>query len=455
MKEKRIAVLGLARSGRSLAIALRDRGVAVSAGDRRPESEIESAAELRDRGVALFCLGPDPSFLDGAELLAVSPGVPASAPIVGEAHSRGIRVLPEVEVAWQILEEEKEGCNRYAGVTGTNGKSTVASWTAEILQKAGRPTALAGNIGTPLSDFCASRKPRDFVVELSSFQLETIEHLRLDVAVITNITPDHLDRHGSMEGYAAAKARVFENQRGSDTAVLNEDDSATAGLVAPARRVGFSRLRPVRGGIYKDHGDLVSEISGVRTRLLPAAEISLPGVHNLENALAAAAAAECLGVSVPAIAQGLRSFSGLPHRSRKIGVIAGVEWVNDSKGTNPDATVKSLAGYRDRSVILILGGSDKGSDFSVLRDESARAARVVLTIGQSAEKIERALAGHDVRRACTLESAVQEAACLAQPGETVLLSPACASFDQFQNFEHRGERFESLVRGLARDRNGA
>ncbi len=448
MKEKKIAVLGLARSGRSLALALRDRGIAVSGGDRRPESEIPSAGELRTRGAALFFSGPDPVFLDGAELLAISPGVPASAPAAIEARSRGIPVLPEVEVAWRILEEEREGKNRYVGVTGTNGKSTVASWTAELLGRAGRPAALAGNIGTPLSDFCASRAARDFVLELSSFQLETIERLRLDVAVVTNITPDHLDRHGTIEKYAAAKARILENQRGSDAAVLNEDDPGASGLAAPARRVGFSRRKAVAGGIYAERGELVSEISGAREEILPLADISLQGVHNLENAMAAAAAAQCLGAPIPAIAGGLRSFSGLPHRSRRVAVIGGVEWVNDSKGTNPDATVKSLAGYRDASVILVLGGSEKGSDFSILRGEAGRAARVVLTIGQSAEAIERALEGLDVRRANTLERAVEESARLARPGETVLLSPACASFDQFRDFEHRGERFEELVHSL-------
>ncbi|MGH9441175.1 MAG: UDP-N-acetylmuramoyl-L-alanine--D-glutamate ligase [Thermoanaerobaculia bacterium] len=449
MREKRIAVLGLARSGRSLALALRQRGVAVSGGDRRPETEVECAAELRARGVALFFSGPDAAFLDGADLLAISPGVSTSAPIVREARSRGIPVLPEVELAWRILEEEAGGRNRYAGVTGTNGKSTVATWSAELLKGARRPVALAGNIGTPLADFCASREARDFVLELSSFQLETIDRLRLDVAVVTNITPDHLDRHGTFQKYAAAKARILENQRGSDAAVLNEDDPEASSLSAPGRRVGFSRRRAIPGGIYVESGEVVSEISGKRERLLSAREISLSGVHNLENAMAAAAVAECLGVDAAMIAKGLRNFPGLPHRSRKVAVLGGVEWVNDSKGTNPDATVKSLAGYPDRSVVLILGGSEKGSDFSILRGEVGRAARVVLTIGQSAERIERVLDRLDpldVRRAETLERAVEEAARLARPGETVLLSPACASFDQFRDFEHRGARFEELVR---------
>ncbi len=453
MKEKRVAVLGLARSGRSLALALRDREIAVSGGDRRRESEVDSASDLRARGVDLFFSGPDSAFLDGAQLLAISPGVPPSAPIVEEARSRRILVLPEVEVAWQILEEESEGENFYVGITGTNGKSTVASWTAQILEGAGRPVALAGNIGTPLSEFCASRSRRDFVIELSSFQLETIQALRLNVAVVTNITPDHIDRHGTIIRYTAAKARILENQRSSDVAILNEDDAAAAALLPRGRRVGFSRRRAVPGGVYESAGALVSEISGRPIPIVPTAEISLPGIHNLENAMAASAAAECAGLRVPAIARGLRGFAGLPHRSRKVAVIGEVAWINDSKGTNPDATAKSLAGYPDRTVLLILGGSDKGSDFSILRDEIDRAARVVFTIGQSAETIERALAGlgrPDVRPVGTLERAVEEAAGLARPGETVLLSPACASFDQFRNFEERGEKFEALVNALGK-----
>ncbi|HWC65014.1 MAG TPA: UDP-N-acetylmuramoyl-L-alanine--D-glutamate ligase, partial [Thermoanaerobaculia bacterium] len=340
MKEKRAAVLGLARSGTALAEALAARGVAVASGDRKAREEIGSASELEAAGVALFPGGPDPRLLDGAELLAVSPGVPASHPVVAEARRRGIPVLAELEVAWRILEEEAEGKNLWVAVTGTNGKSTVSMWIAEILRRDRRDVVLAGNIGTALSTFCGSRRPRAFVVEVSSFQLETIDRFRADVAVVTNVTPDHLDRHGSLAGYTAAKARVFENQRGGDAAVVNEDDRGSAGLRPPAKRVGFSTLHPVAGGVWSADGALWSGIGDVR-RLCGNAEVALPGLHNLENALAAAAAAELAGASAESVRSGLTRFAGLPHRTELVAVSVGDAWVDDSKVTNPDAVVKS------------------------------------------------------------------------------------------------------------------
>ena len=440
-----MAILGLARSGTSLALALSQRGIEVSAGDRKDEGEIPAAAELRAAGVSLFFGGPEPTLLDGAELLAVSPGVAPGAPILREAERRGVPILPEFEIAWRLLQEESLGGNRFVAVTGTNGKSTVSTWIAEILRLAGRPVVLAGNIGTPVSEFLAGRAPRDFVFELSSFQLERIAAFRPDVSAVTNITPDHIDRHGSFERYAAAKARIFEFQRGADAVILNEDDPAAARLEPRCRRIGFSRRRRIGGGVSVDGDALFSEISGTRRRIVALTEISLPGVHNLENAMAAAAAAECLGIDLDSIRRGLSQFSGLPHRTQKIADVGGVAWIDDSKGTNPDAVVKSLAGFPDRSVILILGGSEKGSDFSVLAPEVERAARTVLTIGQSAEKIERALPGVEIRRVHDMASAVESARTIARSGETVLLSPACASFDQYRNFEERGDHFRSLV----------
>jgi UDP-N-acetylmuramoylalanine--D-glutamate ligase len=445
MKEKRIAVLGLARSGTALAATLAARGISVSASDRKPEGEIAAADSLRAAGVELHANDAGTAFLAGAELLAVSPGVPSGHVAVTEARRRGIPVVSELELAWRILEEEAEGKNTYVAVTGTNGKSTVSTWTAEMLRRDGKETALAGNIGTALSAMCASRAPRWFVVEVSSFQLETIDRFRPDVAVVTNITPDHLDRHGGFEGYAAAKARVFENQGGADAAVVNEDDPASRRLSPPARRVGFSARGRVPGGVYAEGDTLWSEISGPRRPIADRAAVALPGLHNLENALASAAAAELAGASAPAVASALVRFTGLRHRSELVAEADGVAWVDDSKGTNPDAVVKSLAGFPDGRVILILGGSEKGSDFAILSGPAAAKARLVLTIGQSAEKIERALSGVEVQRAGTMERAVDAAAAAARPGDTVLLSPACASFDQYRNFEERGEHFRSLV----------
>ncbi len=446
MKEKRIAVLGLARSGTALASALAARGICVAAGDRKSEAEIEGAATLRQAGVKIFGAGPDAAILDGAELLAVSPGVPSGHPVVAEARWSGIPVVSELELAWRMLEEEAAGANRYIAVTGTNGKSTVSSWIAEMLRRDGKNVALAGNIGTALSSFCASREPRYFVIEASSFQLEETDLFRPHVAVVTNITPDHLDRHGSFDAYAAAKARIFARQREGDAAIVNEDDEASRRLSPPARRVGFSAARRVPAGVHADGIALWSELGGVPRRLCARAEVALPGRHNLENALASAAAAELAGASPQSVHSALTRFSGLPHRTELVANADGVAWIDDSKGTNPDAVVKSLADYPDRRVILILGGSEKGSDFSTLAEPVGRKARVVITIGESAEKIESALPGLDTRRAGAMERAVDLAASLARPGDTVLLSPACASFDQYRNFEERGDHFRALVR---------
>jgi UDP-N-acetylmuramoylalanine--D-glutamate ligase len=448
MKDSCVAVLGLARSGTALCRALRSRGVAVRASDRRSEAQISAAEELRGIGVTIFPGGDRSEVLDGAGLLAVSPGVPASNPVIAEARRRGVPVRSELEVAWRMLEEENPGAHRYTAVTGTNGKSTVTTWIAEILRRAGRPVVLAGNIGVPLSEFSARAEPAEVVLEVSSFQLESCETFRPDVAVITNVTPDHLDRHENFAAYKAAKARIFARQRGDDFVVLNADDPGSAGFSPRSRVVRFSRGPAEAGGIGVEGGALVSRIAGEPRAVARVEEIGLPGVHNLENALAAAAASECRGAPREAIASGLAEFEGLPHRSRFVAEAGGVRWVNDSKGTNPDAVLKSLAGYRDGSVILIAGGSEKGSDFSILRNEAARACAAVLTIGKAAAAIEAALDGLPVRRAERMEDAVEIAMEIARPGMTVLLSPACASFDQYENFERRGEHFESLVRAM-------
>ncbi|HEV2064080.1 MAG TPA: UDP-N-acetylmuramoyl-L-alanine--D-glutamate ligase [Thermoanaerobaculia bacterium] len=447
----RIAILGFARSGRSLASALLARGVEVSVGDDRPEADFEGTALFREAGVRFSFGAPGEDLLDGAEWLVLSPGVPLSAPLVARAQARGLAVLAEFEVAWRIAEEEVEGANRWIAVTGTNGKSTTTSWIAHILRRAGRPVALAGNIGVPLSDFLSERKPRDFVCELSSFQLEAIDRFRPQVAVLTNVTPDHLDRYADFEEYRAAKQRLFENQREGDVAVVNADDrAASSAATGRARRVPFSRRTEAPGGAWLEASALVSEVGGPRRQMLPASELALPGAHNLENALAAMAAAQAAGAPDEDVCEGLRRFHGLPHRTELVAEAAGVRWINDSKGTNVDATVKALEGFPQGSVLLILGGRDKHGDFPALAGPVARAARQVLTIGEAAPLIEKALAGAvAVERAGTMARAVERARELARPGDAVLLSPACASFDQYRNFEERGNDFARLAREVA------
>jgi len=449
----RAAILGFARSGRALAGALLDRGVEVAIGDSAPEASFEGVAPLRARGARFFFGGPGPEFLDRADWLAISPGVPLTSEPVRAAKERRLPVLAEFEVAWRIAEQEvRGGRNRWVAVTGTNGKSTTTAWIADILRRAERPVALAGNIGVPLSAFLSETSPRDFVCELSSFQLDAVEDFSADVAILTNVTPDHLDRYASFDEYAASKQRVFEGQGEGDAAIVNADDpvASRAKTEPGARRVPFSRRGPVAGGAWVEAGALVSAAAGAAREVLPVGRLALPGAHNLENALAALGAADSLGARPEAIREGLAGFAGLPHRMELVLERGGVRWVNDSKGTNVDATKKSLEGYPDDSVILILGGRDKHGDFSALAPLVARAARRVLTIGEAAPVIEPPLrASAEIERVETMDRAVARAAEIARPGDTVLLSPACASFDQYRNFEERGAHFARLVRETA------
>ncbi len=449
----RVAILGFAKSGLALAQALAQRGVALTVGDARPRSAFEEQkiATLEAAGVRFFFDGPpEEGFLDRAEWLAISPGVPMTSPLVASARKRGLPVLAEIEIAWRIAEAEAEGKNRWVAVTGTNGKSTTTAWIAEILRRAGRPVALAGNIGVPLSAFLSERAARDFVCEVSSFQLEAVERFTPHVAVLTNITPDHLDRHESFEEYARLKGRIFENQKPEDFAVTNADDPASRPIATKARRAAFSRRQRVPGGAWIESGSLVSEVAGPRRVVLAEKDLALPGAHNAENALAALAAADCLETPTPAIVAGLTRFQGLPHRTELVAEASGVRWVDDSKGTNVDATKKSLEGFGPASVLLILGGRDKHGDFSALAPAVARVCRRVLTVGEAAQSIEKALAGVVAfERAGTMDRAVGRAASLARKGDTVLLSPACASFDQYRNFEERGDHFAALARAAA------
>ncbi len=448
---QRVAILGSARSGRALASALLDRGIEVTVGDSRSESELEGVEELRRRGARFFFDGPSDAFLEGAGLLALSPGVPLTATLVRTAQSRGLPVLAEFEIAWRIAESEVMGQNRWVAVTGTNGKSTTTAWIADVLGRAGRPVALAGNIGVPLSAYLSDRSPRDFVCELSSFQLETVEEFSPDVAVLTNVTPDHLDRYAGFEDYARAKERVFAKQELEDYAVVNADDAVARRARPRARRVPFSRRQPVEGGAWVEGRVLVSAVAGGRREVISLEELALPGAHNVENALATICAADCLGTPAEAIRESLARFRGLPHRMELVAEAGGVRWVNDSKGTNVDATKKSLEGFPPGTVILILGGRDKHGDFASLGPLAARTARRILTIGEAAETVEGALTGQvELERSGTMADAVARAAEIARPGDTVLLSPACASFDQYRNFEERGSHFSTLAREAAR-----
>jgi UDP-N-acetylmuramoylalanine--D-glutamate ligase len=442
---KRVLVIGLARTGVATALFCAARGAVVTATDLRNGDELGEVAEkLRDAGVRLEFGGYAPNILQGQELVVPSPGVPADAPLLQEARALGLKIWSEVELASHFL------YGQLVGITGSNGKTTTASLVEHILHAAEFSTVLAGNIGTPL----IAHETTDHtitVAELSSFQLELIESFGPKVAVFLNLTPDHLDRHKTLAAYGAAKARIFENQTKQDFAVLNADDSASAAY-APSRPqvFWFSRKKNVEQGAFVRGGKIIFRRDGSEQEILDASEIPLPGGHNLENVLAAVVATRIAGAQPSQIAAGIRSFSGVEHRIEFVTEVQGVRYYNDSKATNVDATLKALDSFPGR-ILVILGGKDKDSDYTQLRAALREKAILALLIGAAAEKIERQIEGSvAIRRVGTLENAVDSAYHTAHPGDVVLLAPACASFDQFQDYEHRGRVFKELVHHLKR-----
>jgi len=446
LRGKRVLVVGLARTGVATALFCAARGARVTATDMRSAGDLaDVSARLEPQGVALE-LGAHrrESFL-AADLIIPSPGVPYDQEDLLAARRKGIAVWSEIELAWRELR------GRLVAITGSNGKTTTTALTGHILKAAGLPVLVGGNIGTPLIALVdESRDDSISVVEVSSFQLEPIVAFRPDVSVFLNLTPDHIDRHGSLEGYAAAKARIFENQTREDAAVINADDAASL-RYAPSRprAYWFSRKKEVARGAFVRGGDIFFCDGDAEARLVSRAEISLRGEHNLENVLAAATAACISGAAPAAIAEGVRTFPGVEHRLQFVAEIGGVQFYNDSKATNVDATEKALEAFPG-NLLVILGGKDKGSSYAPLRPLLAARARRAFLIGAAAEKIATEIGGAvPMETSGTLDRAVRAAFEAARPGDIVLLAPACASFDQFQSFEHRGRVFVDLVRELA------
>jgi UDP-N-acetylmuramoylalanine--D-glutamate ligase len=447
---RRVLVYGMGKSGVAATRLLRSRGVAVLGVDGRREVAL---GDLEGDPMIELRLGDESSPLPpGVDGLVLSPGVPASSPLVREAEQRGVPVIAEVELAFPFLD------GTVVAVTGSNGKSTTATLTAVMLEESGVPAVLCGNVGEPLAAQVDGPAGRVFVVELSSFQLETVRTFRADAAALLNVTPDHMDRYPDFAAYAAAKARVFERQRKSSVAVLNADDAETVAIgagIAQARRRWFSLRRRVEDGCYVDGATVVETSRAGTTELFGTGEMAMVGSHNLENAMAASLLALATGGDRASLRRVVGRFDGLPHRTRRVRERGGVRWYDDSKGTNVGATLKSLEGFPDRTVHLILGGVGKGQDFAPLRGAVASKAKVVYLIGAAASEIETALAGAaPVKRSATLERAVAEADTAAVRGDVVLLSPACASFDQFTDFTHRGRRFQELVAALDGERDG-
>ena len=430
-----VLVVGMARSGLAAVELLREKGAVVRATDMNAQPP----ARLLDMGVP-FRPQSEEDFR-GCDLIVLSPGVPADLEPIEVARAAGIRVVGDVEMASWFLQGE------IIGVTGANGKTTTTAMVGHILRESGIPVQVGGNIGTPVAAMVASSRPEQWnVLELSSFQLETIDRFRARVGIAMNVTPDHLDRHRTFERYAAAKGRLFETQQEGDFAVLNADDPTCVAYASltKGRTVWFSSTRAVDPGLWLERGRILFDDDV----LMEAREVPLRGVHNLENTMAAAGASRIAGANHNQIAAAVRSFPGVEHRLEYVRTIGGVDFYNDSKATNVDATLKAIAAF-DSPLWIILGGKDKDSDYTVLAEPLRKKARAVLLIGAAADKIARQLDGAARLIACgTIETAVTKAFQMATQGDTVLLAPACASFDQFDNFEHRGRVFKMLVHDL-------
>jgi len=443
----------LARSGVAAARLLQAIGADVTVADAKEEAKLTEALSRLDRSAIRIIVGPGyESALDGAQLVVVSPGVPTELDVLNAVHARHVPVIGELELACRFLDAP------VVAVTGTNGKSTTVTLIGLLLKEHGKRVFVGGNLGTPLSEAAlktygsgSQGSPYDYVVaEVSSFQLETIARFRPWIAALLNITPDHLDRYPALAPYVAAKGRIFENQTPDDYALLNYDDERA--LVfrdgVRAHALGFSQTGPVNEGAFLDGDELVLRFKGQRHSICKMSEIRIPGAHNVANAMAASMVAHVCGCPPEVMRRVLSTFPGLEHALELIRERNGVRFINDSKGTNVDATMKALESL-DRPIVLIAGGKDKGGDFEKLRDVVARRVKRLVLIGEAAPRIQQMLEGlKPISHASSFRDAVEMAAQSAQSGEVVLLSPACASFDMFADYQDRGRQFKALVNGL-------
>jgi UDP-N-acetylmuramoylalanine--D-glutamate ligase len=439
LPEGPFVVVGLARSGQAAARLLAARGETVRAVD---SAHPEGAERLREAGVEVFLDTDGLAQLEGTRTVVKSPGVPPEAAVIAAARERGIDVVGELELAWRALP------NRFVAVTGTNGKTTTVELLAHVYRGAGEPVAAAGNVGTPLSALVGEIEADATVIcECSSFQLEDTSDFAPECAVFLNLAPDHLDRHGDLAAYGAAKLRIFANQGNDDLAVYDADEPELAGvdLGGCARRIAFGR----GDGPDREVALVGETIFYDGEPLLAVGELGLPGAHNVANAMAAAAAALAMGIGRDAVRAGLRGFAGVAHRLEEVAEIAGIRYVNDSKATNVASAAVGLRAF-DSGVRAILGGSDKGESFEPLLEPIAERCAACYLIGETADRMAAELEpastyGVELIHCADLADAVHLATATAAPGDTILLSPACASFDAFENFEQRGERFRELA----------
>ncbi|MDR3774388.1 MAG: UDP-N-acetylmuramoyl-L-alanine--D-glutamate ligase [Terracidiphilus sp.] len=445
LKGKKVLVVGLGKSGLAAALFLRRRGAQVTVSDvRSAEALAKDIPALLDEGIMVETGGHGLLTFRRQDLIVVSPGVPLNTPELAQVKSFGLPVIGELELAGRFLK------GKTVAITGSNGKTTTTALVGEILEKAGVPTLVGGNIGVPVVALIEQSTDETWsVLEVSSFQLESTEQFHPRIAVILNITPDHLDRHGSFENYALAKERIFAAQDEHDWVVLNADNARAAQAASRSRAqvYFFSVEHSVERGAWVEEGFLVYRAGKDEPveKVMPLHNVPLKGAHNVENVLAAMCAARLAGVSAEQIRAAVEAFQAVEHRLEYVATINGVEFYNDSKATNVDATAKAVASFSS-GIHLILGGKDKNSDYTQLAQLLRARVRAVYTIGSAAAKIESELRGVVPILSCeTLDKAVNAAGSDARPGEVVLLAPACSSFDQFENYEHRGRVFKELV----------
>jgi UDP-N-acetylmuramoylalanine--D-glutamate ligase len=447
LKNKRVLVVGLGRSGAASAIFLQERGAKVTVSDSKSEAQLQNdVPALLDRGISIEAGRHGERTFRDQDLIVVSPGVPSDQPQLQQARALGIPVIGEVELAFRHLQ------GKVLAITGSNGKTTTTSLVGEILAKNGKQTLVGGNIGTPVISLVDKSTPEtNLVLEISSFQLETIARFRPWIAAILNITPDHLDRHHTFQAYVDAKARIFENQQTGDFALLNADDSASLALRSRVNSdlYWFSRKQEVERGAYLQGDQIIFRRNGIGHPVLHRSEIQLKGQHNVENVLAAVTMTMLAGCAPEQVRRAVMDFHAVEHRLELVTSINGVTFYNDSKATNVDATIKALESFPG-NIHIILGGKDKGSDYTVLNPLLRERVIRAYLIGAAAEKIASQIKGAaPLVHSGTLEHAVRQAFDAAKPGDVVVLAPACASFDQFENYEQRGRIFKELVLKLA------
>ena len=447
IKDKKVLLVGLAKTGVSTIKKLDKLGASIVVTDIKPKEKLEDIlSQLNGLNNVEYILGSHPEDISDIDLTIVSPGVPLDLPFIEKLKESNVKIIGEVELAYTLSNNPI-----FVGITGTNGKTTTTSLVGEIFKEANRDTYIVGNIGNPVIDTVDyTDKNSVLVTELSSFQLESIDTFRPKVSSILNITEDHLNRHHTMENYINAKARIFENQEKSDFSILNYDDSIVRDLNRNnnASILYFSRKEKIEQGVYLDeNNNIVISIDGKQITVLNRNELSLPGDHNLENAMAAILMTYVVGVDLEVIKQVLTTFKGVEHRLEFVTNKNGIMFVNDSKGTNPDSTIKAIGSY-ERPIILIAGGMDKHSDFTDMMKCATKNVKELVLLGETADKIEasaRKEGLENITKVKNMEEAVKKAYELAKDGDVVLLSPGCASWDMYPNFEARGLDFKENI----------